>query len=109
MPIYEFKCKKCDIVYEELTGYDKTEKYKGIECPDCGSKSKIKLLSGYGVAFGNPKDTSKWDSRSYRAGHNHERALGERRMAEAASHMGTNPYGRAGDNLNIHGGTHHQL
>lgn len=109
MPIYEFKCDKCDVVYEELTSYDKTEKYDGISCPDCGSKSKIKLLSGYGVSFGNPKDTSKWDSRSYRAGHNHERAKGERRHAEANSHMGTNPYGKSGDNLNNSGSEHIEL
>ena len=109
MPLYEFKCDKCDVVYEELTSYDKTEKYKGVECPDCGSKSKIKLVSSCGISFGNPKESSKWDSRSYRAGHNHERAKGERRHAEAASHMGTNPYGGAGDNLNVHGSEHIEL
>jgi putative FmdB family regulatory protein len=109
VPIYEFECKKCDVVYEELTSYDKTEKYKGVECPDCGSKSKRKLVSGCGISFGNPKESSKWDSRSYRAGHNHERAKGERRHAEAASHMGTNPYGGAGDNLNVHGSEHIEL
>jgi len=109
VPIYEFECKKCDVVYEELTSYDKTEKYKGVECPDCGSKSKRKLVSSCGISFGNPKESSKWDSRSYRAGHNHERAKGERRHAEAASHMGTNPYGGTGDNLNVHGSEHIEL
>ena len=106
MPIYELKCGNCDVVYEELIGYDKTEKYDGVECPDCGSKSKMKLVSSCGISFGNPKESSKWDSRSYRAGHNHERAKGERRDAEAASHMGTNPYGSAGDDLNVDGSEH---
>ena len=109
MPLYEFKCEKCDVVYEELTSYDKTEKYDGVECPDCGSKSKTKLVSSCGISFGDPKESSKWDSRSYRAGHNHERAKGERRHAEAASHMGTNPYGKSGDNLNVNGSEHIEL
>lgn len=93
MPTYKFTCKKCSAVYEELTSYDKTEKYKDVKCPQCNSKRKERNYS-YGVAitFGNPKESSKWDSFSYRAGYNMEKAKGERREAAKRSHMGADPY-----------------
>lgn len=96
MPIYDFECKKCSKEYSELTEYDETGKYKGVKCPHCKSKRKTRLLGGCGpgpaAVFTNPKDTSKWDNFSYRAGHNMENAKAERRAAEAQSHMGANPY-----------------
>lgn len=93
MPIYAFQCLKCKTRYEELTEYDASDKYKGVRCPDCKSKRKKKLLDyNINVAFENPKESSKWDNFSYRAGFNMEKAKGERRVAAAKSHMGTNPY-----------------
>jgi putative FmdB family regulatory protein len=44
MPIYDFYCKKCESVYDELVVYDATGKYKGVKCPQCGSKKKEKLV-----------------------------------------------------------------
>ncbi|MDO8683268.1 MAG: zinc ribbon domain-containing protein [Armatimonadota bacterium] len=44
MPIYEFKCKKCDTLFELLCsigGWD------GKECPYCGSKRVSRLLSTF--------------------------------------------------------------
>ena len=43
MPNYDFECKKCKETYNEIVPYDETGKYKGVKCPHCGSKSKIKL------------------------------------------------------------------
>lgn len=43
-------------------------------------------------AFGSPKESSKWDNFSYRAGHNMETAKSDRRKAASKSHMGTDPY-----------------
>lgn len=93
MPIYKFKCLKCSETYEELTEYDETDKYKEVKCPQCQSKRKKRAFN-YDVAitFTNPKESSKWDNFSYRAGHNMENAKAERRAAESKSHMGTNPY-----------------
>lgn len=93
MPIYRFECLKCSRTYEELTDYDETDKYKGVKCPQCKSKKKKRTFDyDIAVAFTNPKESSKWDNFSYRAGHNMENAKATRRAAESKSHMGTNPY-----------------
>ena len=42
MPIYEYKCKKCGETFEVLVR--STEK---PACPQCGSKSLRKLVSGF--------------------------------------------------------------
>jgi DNA-directed RNA polymerase subunit RPC12/RpoP len=93
MPIYHFKCLKCSEVYDELTVYDETGKYRSVKCPNCKSKQKEKTYD-YDVTctFSNPKESSKWDNFGYRAGHNMEKAKADRRAAEAVSHMGTDPY-----------------
>lgn len=41
MPIYEFRCKKCKLIFEELVLYKKQE----IVCPGCKSKDVEKLMS----------------------------------------------------------------
>jgi putative FmdB family regulatory protein len=41
MPIYEFKCKNCGEVFEELV----LGKEDGISCHKCGSKKVEKLMS----------------------------------------------------------------
>jgi putative FmdB family regulatory protein len=96
MPTYDFECQKCLKEYSKLTDYDETGKYKTVSCPYCNSRKKRKLVGGCGEApacvFTNPKDTSKWDSFTYRAGYLMDKATTERREAEAKSHMGTNPY-----------------
>jgi len=65
---------------------------KGIECPECGSKKKARVMSTFGMAFDDPRGTSKWDNFGYRAGFNMNKAQGERRDAQEASHMGATPY-----------------
>jgi len=102
MPLYEFQCKKCEKRYSELTAYDATGRYAGAACPECGSKRKTKLVSMCHAKFSNPKESSKWDSFSYRAGYLMEGAKDERRAAEAASHMGGTQdiYGPGPDDLN---------
>ncbi|MCU0289841.1 MAG: zinc ribbon domain-containing protein, partial [Acidobacteria bacterium] len=43
MPIFEFKCKKCKNVFEELI-YSSADQKK-ITCPKCGSQRSEKLMS----------------------------------------------------------------
>jgi putative FmdB family regulatory protein len=43
MPIYEFKCKKCKNIFEELIFSSADE--KNTTCPKCGSKKNEKLMS----------------------------------------------------------------
>jgi putative FmdB family regulatory protein len=92
MPIYEFSCdnKKCETkTFEELC---KLEEADQICCPNCNSKKVSKLLSLPVLTFAKPQESSKWDSFSYRADFNMEKAKAERRRAEETSHMGKHPY-----------------
>jgi putative FmdB family regulatory protein len=99
MPLYNFICNGCDKEYEKLTAFDKSGKYKKIDCPYCGSKDKDKLLSMCNHAFSNPVGTDKWTSdnsgHDYRFKHNIPNVQKERETAEALSHMGSDPYGQA--------------
>lgn len=45
MPIYEYKCKKCDKIFESLVL--SSGAIKGIECPECGSGEVQKMLSSF--------------------------------------------------------------
>jgi putative FmdB family regulatory protein len=49
MPIYEFRCKKCDCDFEELVMGDEA----GIKCPDCGSKKVSKQMSMFAHKSGS--------------------------------------------------------
>ncbi|MFA4830059.1 MAG: zinc ribbon domain-containing protein [Thermodesulfovibrionales bacterium] len=45
MPIYEYKCKKCNTAFSVLQKTGTTE--KDTVCPDCGSNVVKKLLSAF--------------------------------------------------------------
>jgi len=45
MPIYEYKCSKCNKSFSVLQKAGASE--KDTSCPDCGSKSVKKLLSAF--------------------------------------------------------------
>lgn len=101
MPLYEFECKNCNKRYDALTKFDETGKYKGVVCPECGSKKKNRLISSPSFAFSDPVGTDRWNNSStghdYRFKHNIPKVKEERALAEAVSHMGTNPYGDSND------------
>lgn len=89
MPIYSFKCLKCERVYDEIAPHDPTGKFRKVRCPSCDSKNKERYYPG------EVRDWDCGDKRErfgYRAGVNMEKAKAERRAAESKSHMGTNPY-----------------
>jgi putative FmdB family regulatory protein len=86
MPIYDLRCKKCGIEFEELCKLDDV-----ITCL-CGSTETEKLISGFAVTFTNPIGTSKMDSFGYRAGHNMEKAKAERRHAQKLDPKGGSVY-----------------
>jgi putative FmdB family regulatory protein len=48
MPLYEYQCRKCGRIFEELV-LGSGEK---IECPDCSSLETRKLLSSCRAKFG---------------------------------------------------------
>ena len=49
MPIYEYKCKKCNKIFESLVLSSRD--IKGIQCPECGSEEVQKMLSNF--SFGS--------------------------------------------------------
>lgn len=99
MPLYPFQCqnKKCGYIYEVLTKYDKTGKYKAVVCPKCNSKKKKDMPYSFGFNFTNPEGTDKWRSHDYRFKHNLPKVLEERKRAEMASKMGNQPYNQIDD------------
>jgi putative FmdB family regulatory protein len=94
MPCYEFVCDKCSTRFENFVRkYDDTGVWADVVCPDCGSDEKKKVPSlPAAPMFTDPRASSKFDNFEYRAGWNLDKAKGERRVAEAKSHMGQTPY-----------------
>lgn len=85
MPLYRFECVNCNKEYEALCGMGKE---KSVECEFCGSKKKNKLITNCAITFAVPGESSKWESFSYRAGYNMDKAKKERMIAERNSKMG---------------------
>jgi putative FmdB family regulatory protein len=48
MPLFEYRCARCDKKFEELVSGNSTE----IVCPACGSKETQKLPSVFATATG---------------------------------------------------------
>jgi putative FmdB family regulatory protein len=47
MPIFEYRCPKCELVFEELVSGENRD--TSIACPNCGSKETEKLMSVIGA------------------------------------------------------------
>lgn len=43
MPVFEYRCKKCDEKFEQLV----FSSGETVECPKCGSKENQKLISAF--------------------------------------------------------------
>jgi len=98
---YDFQCKDCNTVFEVFTQYDRDGNYPDVRCTKCDSVDKMLLISQ--INIGGPTK-SKMANFEYRAHHNMEGAKDCRRKAEAATHMGADPYssrefGRPPDDL----------
>jgi len=53
MPIFEYKCKKCNKIFEEfILSSNSTNE---IKCPECGNKDVVKLFSNFSS---NPSEES---------------------------------------------------
>ena len=46
MPIFEFRCKKCNYVFEEFVFLSKTN-FDDLMCPECGEMNAEKLMSAF--------------------------------------------------------------
>lgn len=84
-----------------MSPFDETGKYKSIKCPKCQSRKKTILIGAPAFSFTNPVGTDRWNSEAgghgYRFEYNKPKVKREREMAEALSHMGSDPYGAIND------------
>ncbi len=56
MPIYDYRCKDCNTVYDV---YHKVKEIvDDIICPSCGSKNYIKLISAPSISFSSSTSVS---------------------------------------------------
>lgn len=85
-------CQFCGVEKEWGT-VSKTE-YKTVFGYVCNNKECVPTepVDVCGIMFDKPKESSKWEKFSYRAGYLKEQAQADRRNAESKSHMGKNPY-----------------
>ena len=54
MPLYEYRCEKCDEQFEELRSASDEDE---VRCPSCDRPAK-KLLSAFSVGGGNPSGSA---------------------------------------------------
>ena len=52
MPIFEFRCKKCNHVFEEFVFSSKIN-FDDVSCPACGEVKSEKLMSAFSSAGNN--------------------------------------------------------
>ena len=45
MPIYEYKCEKCEHIFDEILSVSNRDKPMSEPCPECGEESVKKLVS----------------------------------------------------------------
>jgi putative FmdB family regulatory protein len=50
MPMYEYKCKKCEVVFSELRQI--SERTNPISCPECNGKAEV-ILSAFSQGKGS--------------------------------------------------------
>jgi len=56
MPMYDFRCKNCDEVFEELVFTSDTPDEE-IKCPKCGKNKSERLLSAPIISTGGSSDS----------------------------------------------------
>jgi putative FmdB family regulatory protein len=58
MPIYEFRCTKCDSEFEELVMSSKPEALAKVVCPECGSPKVAKKVSTFASSVAGSSSTT---------------------------------------------------
>jgi putative FmdB family regulatory protein len=56
MPIYEYRCQKCRIVFEKIQITKEGE--EPLKCPSCGAGSPERVLSGFSSSKSSESSTS---------------------------------------------------
>lgn len=68
MPMYDYRCKNCDEVFEELVFTSETPDEE-IKCPNCGQNQSERLLSAPMISTGGSSKGAPTSSRSGGCGH----------------------------------------
>ncbi len=63
MPMYDYRCKHCDEVFEELV-FSSTSDDTEIKCPKCGQNKSERLLSAPMIATGGSSNSVSTSSTS---------------------------------------------
>ena len=63
MPMYDYHCKNCDEVFEELV-FSSTAPDEEIKCPKCGQNKSERLLSAPMISTGNSSSSVSTSSNS---------------------------------------------
>lgn len=50
MPIYEYKCRRCETVFEAIRPVG--DDGKSLGCPDCGARAPVKVPSTFATTGG---------------------------------------------------------
>jgi putative FmdB family regulatory protein len=56
MPIYEYRCKKCGVVFERFQKIN--EGGESLTCPACGARKPEKILSNFSSSNGSESSPS---------------------------------------------------
>ena len=56
MPIYEYRCRKCEVIFERFEKV--SEGGESLTCPACGAKKPEKILSGFSSSKGSDSSSS---------------------------------------------------
>jgi putative FmdB family regulatory protein len=51
MPIYEYRCRKCQVIFERFQKVSEGGEF--LTCPACGAKKPQKILSGFSSSMGS--------------------------------------------------------
>ncbi len=60
MPIYEYRCRKCERIFEEIQRVG--EEGESLKCPHCGEENPEKVLSSFSSAPQGEESSSSCDS-----------------------------------------------
>ena len=87
MPIYEYICKKCGAISEEIHGMNDTPR---VKCKECGGKSERKISSGAVIFKGSGFYITDYGKKSQMPEKTQPSAAGKK-GAPAAPVMSTRP------------------
>lgn len=85
MPIYKYKCKKCDNIFEELFLSFEDAK-KGVKCSECSSEDIVRVFDKVSVATPSIANSGELaeDPEEYKEMHYYEKKKDWKRAADAA-------------------------